>query len=220
MRKSYFLLTTLFVGFLMVFSLQIPGFAQDQVVSKDMFVAAQKGIKHFLKNLDPKILLHFGFSNQAEVDAAVIDEGFQLNSFYFSEGHDSSQLQNLSSLSVPKECWNFIVMKKDQAVALITIAKRNDQWAPVSIGCHGLAKQLQKILESWPRVDGYRLKHIRISRFKSDFVEIQQKGKSLGLIPLSSAKLAMGLDVESFNAQVLFSPEEIATGYQKIRESL
>jgi len=220
MRKSYFLLTTLFVGFLMVFSLQIPGFAQNQVVSKDMFVAAQKGIKHFLKNIDRKTLLHFGFSNQAEVDAAAIDEGFQLNSFYFSKGHDFRQLQNLSSLSVPKECWNFIVMNKDQAVALITIVKRQGQWAPVSIGYQGLAKQMHKILGSWPKADGYRFKHIRISRFRSDCVEIIHKGKSLGFIPLASAKKAMGLDVESFNAQALFSPEEIATGFQKMRESL
>ena len=220
MRKSFFLLTTLFVGFFMFFCLQIPCFAQEQVAVKDIFVAAQNGIKRFLKNLEPKTLSHFGFSNQAEVDAAVIDEGFQLNSFYFTKGHHSSQLQNLSSLSVPKECWNFIVMNQDQAVALITIAKRNGQWVSVSIGCQGLAKQLHKILESWPRADGYRLKHIRISRFKSDCVEIIHKGKSLGLIPLSSARHAMGLDVEKFNAQVLFSPGEISTCFQKIRESL
>ena len=68
----------------------------------------------------------------------------------------------------------------------------DNQWVAVSFSGAELSKQLHDIVETYPRSEGYAHALIRSLQARSDFVEIYQNGKQIGIVPLVSAKVAMG----------------------------
>lgn len=110
---------------------------------------------------------------------------------------------DFSSLVVPTNVWQFLVLNNGQARAILTVDWMNNQWAAVAIGASGLAAQLGKIIEAYPPAQGYTDRFVRLFRAKSDFMEISQQGTVLGIIPFISARVAMRLDRQGFDVSDL-----------------
>ncbi len=189
-------------------ALQIPLISPAAVIpSPDIIGAAQEGIRTLLKESGEQTLNQFGLSGRQEAAASSLGEGFQV----FAVRADSllKNLQDISTLAVPTSLWQFLVWKGGRAIALLTVDRMNDQWLAVSIGASGLANQLKRMREAWLAAEGYEFKLIKIYAAKSDFIEVSQGGKAIGLVPMISARMALGLPSQDLDPRDFHSSEEI-----------
>lgn len=162
--------------------------------------AAKEGLSTFLQAIPQQILPQFGFQSAKETEGAELGEGFQIFTIFPDQLlNDDKNLSDLDSLIVPTDLWEFLVLKDNQAKCVLTVDFFKNRWTTVGIGSSGLAVELKKIVESWPTSGGYQHTLIRIYQAKSDFVEISKEETSIGLIPLTSARVAMGMADHNLN---------------------
>lgn len=211
LRNEFFsnLMIIAFVSILQViFVSSAKGMPPEEVVS-----AAEQGLISFSQNIPSQNLSQLGFLSQDEISKSQLGEAFQVYTIHPNDLLNFGQnISDITSLLTPANLWNFLILVNGQAKAVLTVDFFNDQWTAVGIGSSGLAIQLQKTIESWPLSSGYQYKLIRIYQARADFIEISQDGKVIGLIPLTSGRIAMGLADRNFNASDLHSPENILAG--------
>lgn len=106
---------------------------------------------------------------------------------------------DLSSLLVSTDTWQFLITTRGKAVAIITVDFMDGKWMPVSIGSSELASQLSKLLEVWPTSSGHRYRFIRVYQANSEFMELSTRDGITGIIPLGSARHALGLTKKEFD---------------------
>jgi hypothetical protein len=204
--KRKFLQRLIVIGFILIFQMPFLSSA-DETISLDILNAAQEGIKIFLQ--DTQSSEQFGFSARDEVDSATLGKGFEV----FTVPPDSllkgEASKDLSSLAISTNLWQFVIVAGGKAKVLLTVGFMDRGWAPVSMGSAGLAKELGKVLETWPESAGYQYKLIRIYQAKSDFLEISLGGKAIGVIPLISARVSMGIGKQGFDPQDLYNSEGV-----------
>ena len=123
------------------FSVPVFSFAED--ASKEVLKAAQEGLQIFVKELPKNRLPRFGFLNAQDIDDATVGQGFQ--SFVVASDsllNDMEDSADLNSLLVPLNNWQFLVMTRDKAAAILTVYLDNDTWKPASIGAVEAASEL------------------------------------------------------------------------------
>ncbi len=171
----------------------------DEGVPQEVLNAARQGIATFVKNPQTKNLASLGFVRKAQIDEAAYGQGFPV--CYVPPdlllAADANQVTE--ALIVPTNMWQFLVMSEGAAVSVLTVDYFKGQWTPVSIGASGLASELAALTEAWPQSAGYRYKLVRVYQAKAYFVQISLDEKSIGAVPLTSARLAMNLDDQRFN---------------------
>lgn len=154
--------------------------------------AAREGVLTYVREIPADRVNQFGFSDRGEVEAAALGEGFRI----FTVSPDAllgTAAGDISSLAIPTALWQFLITTGGKAAALLTVDLVEGRWLPVSLGSAGLAGQLDQLMRSWPPSDGYEFRIIRIYQARSDFVEISQAGAVIGILPLTSARVALGL---------------------------
>jgi len=172
--------------------------------------AARNGLKNFLAAVQPQDLKILGFLNQSEADNAELGEGFQLYTIHPDDVLSYREnLGDLSSMLIPTDEWQFIILTKGQAKSLLTVDLMGNRWEAVGIGGARLARQLAEIVERYPSNAGYGHKFIRLYQARSDFVEISNEGRTIGIIPLVSARIAMGLQQHELEVSDLFGLGDI-----------
>ena len=164
--------------------------------------AAREGVLTYVREISADRVNQFGFSDQGEVEAAALGEGFRIFTVSPDALLRAAAGVDISSLAVPTAPWQFLIMTKGKAAALLTVDLVEGRWVPVSLGSAGLAGQLDQLRRSWPPSDGYEFRIIRIYQARSDFVEISQGGAVIGILPLTSARVALGL-ADDFNPRNL-----------------
>jgi len=208
--------------FLFIFSIG-PGQGMATVEdepSQEVVRAAENGLTAFVKNPEISNLDRLGFisvNGQAARDDAIIGKGFRIYTVPPQKILDEKEEVDLYSEAVPQTQWQFLIETQGKAVSLMTIDRMGDQWEAVSIGSAGLADQLKQLLQAWPPSDGYDHRLIRIYQAKSDFLAISKDNKVLGIIPMTSGRIAMNLEGGAFNTGDLRSSEEIV---ESIREAV
>lgn len=90
-------------------------------------------------------------------------------------------------------------MNQGQAKALLTVDMVDGHWKVVSIGAAGLADELLKVVRAWPDTSGCSLRLIRTYQAMSDFIVISKAGATIGIVPLVSARLALGFGGNIWN---------------------
>jgi hypothetical protein len=181
----------------------------DEGPPREILNAAQEGIDSFLKKIELPALYDVGFKSQEDVDNAAIGDGFQIFTIPPERLLNEDVEPDLSILVIPMDMWQFLVRIPTRIVSLITIDRMKGNWKPVSIGSAGLAEQLGIFLEAWPQTQGYSYRLIRVYQAKSDYMEVFSGETSLGLVPLTSARVAMELEDRAFNPADLHDPEEV-----------
>jgi len=171
--------------------------------------AASRGLEDFIKKKPQRALYRHGFADRQEIETAFLGEGFHVYTILPDEFLKEDPNQNLDELLIPTNIWQFIILSHQKSKAVLSVDKFRNQWMAVSIGSAGLAKQLQKAIEAWPESDGYSWKLVRIYQARSDFVAIYQNDVFLGLVPLTSARVAMVLQKLDFFPLELHSLSEM-----------
>jgi hypothetical protein len=208
MKRTFFK-SLIVVGFILTFQMPFFSSADETTPSKDILDAAQLGIEIFFKDPRVKDLPEFGFSSREEADNATLGKGFRV----FRVPPDSLLKEGASedfySLAVPTNLWEFIVVSGGKAKVLLTVDLMNGKWTPVGIGAAGLAKEMNRALEAWPVSDGYQYKLIRVYQAGSNFFGLSLGEKDIGIIPFTSARMAMDLRERGFDPLDLYNSKDV-----------
>jgi hypothetical protein len=195
--------------FVLALSAPGPSFAGN-APPDDIKRAAGEGIVVFLKDKRMGNLQRLGFQSRAEIDNAALGEGFQIFTIPPDKLLNDSLPQDLPSLVIPTNQWQFLIVSGDKANALLTVDIVDGAWTPVSIGSSGLAQQLAALLAAWPASAGYEYRLIRVYQAKSDFIELSHRGKVVGIVPLTSLLVATSGEAgAAYAPRSLHDPKEV-----------
>jgi hypothetical protein len=184
-------------------------FSSDEAPPAAVAAAAEQGVRIFVKDPEVQNLHLFGLSGKEQIDKAALGQGFQVFSIPPDRLINQDASQNIDTLAASTNTWQFLIVTGGKAASLLTVNFFNGQWTPVSIGASGLATEVAALLKTWPSSAGYRCKLIKVYQAKSDFMEIFQGEKSLGVVPFTSGRIAMGLEERDFNPSDLRDSREI-----------
>lgn len=167
--------------------------------------AAAAGISSLLH--DSTTIGHLGLSSRVSVEAATIGHGFQVHTTSFGKSATSTAVTTPEIIK-PTNLWQFILLSADNATALVTVDLVNSQWTAVSVGAAGLAKELQQVVQAWPASSGYDLQLITIYQAMCEFVKVSRYGTDVGIVPLTSARLALNMQDGAFDPYITL-PEAV-----------
>lgn len=178
-------------------------------VPPDIRMAAGEGINIFLKDPRLKNLHQLGIESQSDIDYAALGHAFQIFVVPTEILLNESSPQDVQSLAIPTNVWQFLILHGNKANVLLTVDIVDGKWTPVAIGSSGLAKELNKILEAWPASSGYQYRLFRVYQAKAVFVEISQGDKVIGIVPLTSMNVAIGAPEKEFDPTDLRDAKEM-----------
>jgi hypothetical protein len=180
------------------------GLAAEEVAPMGAIQAAEKGIAEF----PPAVPGQTGLVN------AKLQTGFQV---YTASPAELMKSSHIGSIIIPTGVWRFVVVSNEQPAALITVQQVNGQWTAVSMGGATLAVEISKIMEKWPKADGYTHRFVRIYQARADFVEISRASDEHepGFVPLSSSRVALGITGQ-FDPQTVMYNSEFITSLKEI----
>lgn len=179
---TVFILMVLFAGFGM-YGLAVEADAPDEAIR-----AAQEGLSVFMnRQALPEDVPMTVTGNDSVLQ---LKQGFQMHTV---PPRRLLQCKELHREVVPTGLWRFVVVKEGQPVSLLTTAMVDGKWTAVSMGGAVLAKEIGKVMERWPAEKGYTYRFLRIFQAKSDFVEISKNGKPVGMVPMTAARVALGI---------------------------
>lgn len=160
-------------------------------------IAAETGLASLLKGDFANRRLGIPGSTAA-VATTTIGLGFRI---YTIKPDDlvSTKSNDISSLLIPTNLWEFIVMNQGQAKALLAVDNVGQGWKAVSIGSAELAAELLRVSNSWPESSGYKLTLVRVYQAFSELMVLSGPNGIIGVIPLVSARVAQGKSAISFN---------------------
>jgi hypothetical protein len=219
MKRTIFQ-TLVIVGFILIFQTPLLSSA-DETIPPSVLDAAQEGIKIFFKDTKVTDLYRFGFSSREEADAATLGKGFQVFTVLPGPLLKEGTSKDLNSLAVSTTLWEFIVVSGGKAKVLLYVDLMSGKWTPVGIGAAGLAKEINKALETWPVSAGYQHKLIRVYQATSDFLRVSSGEKISGILPFTSARIAMDLKERGFDPLDLYQSGDVAARIQStVRKNL
>lgn len=185
-------------------------FAENEKPSSEIIAAAKQGINTFVKDPNMTNLQDYGFATKKDIDSAVLGKGYHV----YTVNPDTllnNDTQDLGSMAVPTDMWEFLIMSQGKAVSVLTIAKMNDRWTAVSIGKTGMAEQMGNFIKKWPESKETSHRLIRIYQAASDLMELSQTGKKKGFVPFMSSRAAMGLTKTEFDPSDVHDSKDITT---------
>lgn len=181
--------------------------------------AAKAAVGAFLGKADQQELSQFGFNNQEEFKNAYIGDVFRVHFLQPDAVLNTRNASSLLSVAEDTNLWQFLVLTTQGPACLVTVDYIGNAWTAVSIGGSGLAKQLYDMVQAWPKSGGYELALIKSLQAKSDFLEVYQNSKELGIVPLTSANIAFNREnVES--AMMLRADDVLETLSPVVRQNL
>ncbi len=213
--KSRWLCIALSVGFILFTSTGLTADAPPEILK-----AARKGLNQFLgqENLPPGFPHEFSELNS--IKHIKIGYGFEM----FTVSPDSlaaDQESTLQGMLRPTGVWRFVVNLRGQAAALLTVAQVQGNWAMVSIGGAGLAKEVNRVTAAWPEKNGYKARFVRVFQAKSDFMEISRGTEPMGFVLFKSARIALQMDRYDIQPSTLvYQSEFIETLREMVGEEM
>lgn len=195
---------------LIIVALSIPCIATaGEAPSDDVKNAGRDGIKFHLKNARiDQGYRNMGFESQDDIDNASLGEGFQIYSINIDKLQDETIPQDIQSLATSRNQWQFLVMAGGKAKALLDVFFIGGKWKTSSIRSAELVSEMSGLMNAYPASAGYRYKFIRVFPV-SDFIELSQDGKTLGLFSLEALSSKAGRTAGTFNTGDLLDLQEV-----------
>jgi len=179
-----------------------------EAAPQEVIRAAIDGLGPFLEAIPSQDLEHYGFASSEDLTQATLGKPFKVYTITPDKILTSGQEMKLSSLISPTGLWFFPVVCRGKVRTILTVDFVNGQWKAVAIGSSRLAKQLETVENKWLESDGYDHQLIRIYQAQSDFVAVS-KERTLKIVPLESAAVALKLKKVIEGTYGLYSPSEI-----------
>lgn len=150
------------------FALATPNMAiANDAPSNDVKQVAEKGMRNFLRSDRLDYLHDHGFENQADLDNAVLGEGFEIFTVSLKNILDDAMPRDLQALITPTNQWNFLILVGDKAKAVMTIGLIDGNWVPLEFGSSMLAQEMQNFFAAWQGSHGGSDYHYKLN-FRSN----------------------------------------------------
>ena len=127
--------------------------AQD--VPQEVVQAADEGLPVFLSLITPSQMEDFGFSENDNLDDAVLGRPFQQYLIYNADVIHYKDGDTIYDVLTEPIMWHFPVMIGDESKCLLGVDKIDDNWEAVSIGAALLAQRVDLARRVWPILEGY-----------------------------------------------------------------
>jgi hypothetical protein len=150
-------------------------------------------MKAFLHAEGDKGLDRLGFRAAREVSNASVGEGVRVYELQPRLLLDRADAVSFEGLLEETGMWQLLVMDGTVPKAVLTVDRHQGAIQAVSIGGAGLAEQLNALLVRWP-ASSYDLRFVISHQAGAQFMEIGEGGRPVGVVPLLSARVALGLD--------------------------
>lgn len=129
---------------------------------------------------------------------------------------------DIAGAAAPIEQYCFLAMRGTSPVGLLTVEMIDGRWQAADFGAAQMAVEVNQVFDAWPAEKGYAVRYLRVNQAMSDLFEItdsqQRKG---GIIPLTSARISLGLDQVEFSPVDVLSDTDAIHGLQKaVRRNL
>jgi hypothetical protein len=176
--------------------------AQGPPVPADVRSVADGGMKAFLQAEGGKGLDRLGFRAAREVANASVGDGLRIYRVDPQRLLDRTDAASFDDVVDKTDRWQMLVMDGTTPKAVVTVDRHEGALAAVSLGAAGLAEQLNTSLGRWPATS-YDLRLIVSRQANAELLEVSQRGRVLGVVPLISARVALA-DGGSFDANELW----------------
>lgn len=195
-------------GYSSVFAAEVP---------PEVLQVARSGICDFIKAERSQGSVPYDAAQVQMLEDSELGYGFQVHTV--TPGHLMNGT-DLDSMLTPTGLWRFVVVSEGQPGSLITVARVQGNWTAVALGGRQLAAEVQRVVEAYPAAQGYTHRFIRVFQARSDFIQVSQKGKPVGYVPLSASRLAFQMD-GTFEPGFLLKSSEVVEPLRRIvRERL
>ena len=151
--------------------------------SEDVRRAANEAMKGFLSPDRLDDLRELGFESKADINKAILGEGFEIFTIPPDALLDDTRLQDLHSLITSTNQWSFLVRANDEPKMVVTVGLSKGKWEPVSFGASGFAKVMSLFLNEWPKSSGYRFRYVKVYQANSSFIELSKGKEVIGIVP-------------------------------------
>ena len=126
-----------------------------QNVPQEVVQTAEEGLPIFLSLISPSWMENFGFSENDNLDDAVLGRPFQEYSIYDTDVENYREEDTIYDVLTESLIWYFPVMIADESKCLLGVGKMDDNWEAVSIGNAWLAQSVALARQVWPISEGY-----------------------------------------------------------------
>jgi hypothetical protein len=168
--------------------------ANAQEPPQEVKLPAEAGLPHFLSLIPPEERSSYGFTKDEALDQAYLGEPFNLHTITPPALLGYQPGDSVRALLSKTNLWYFPVMFRDEARAVLVVDQLNGKWQAVSLGYATLAKQLQGVLQQWPRAKGFHPLLIAVFQAKEHLIMVPEVS-SQELISLAPPK--PGLEMQS-----------------------
>jgi hypothetical protein len=129
----------------------------QQDAPPEVIKAAETGVSFFLDRTvaDKSAKVRFGFKENDSQDQARLGKPFQLHFLNSEAVINRSETDNVNSFLIPTGQWYFPVMIDKEVRTILTVASKKGYWKAVAFGQHILAKEVGKLMQTWPKEKGY-----------------------------------------------------------------
>lgn len=159
--------------FIILFSLFSEAFAE--IAPKGVMDATKDGLHSFLKLIPTGELQNYGFAPEDPLAKAHVGTPFRVYTITPSALSNYSPGDTVSSLLSPTGMWYFPIMVNSNIRAILTVDRLNGTWRAVALGQASLARELEEVLQQWPRSKGYEPLLVMVFQAKSYFFTVPQK---------------------------------------------
>ena len=153
----------------------ISGDALAETAPPEAIAAGQAGLFSFLEPITPEEMSHFGFSPGDNISEATLGDPFQLYTITPAKLLNAEEDTPVSTLISPTGQWLFPIVLGGKSRAILTVAQMEGEWQAVTMGKAGLAEEMEKLSNQWPKAKGYEPKVIAIYQAASYFFTIPEK---------------------------------------------
>ena len=208
------LILCMLIGLFMVLSLFIiPVSAEEIPVAARE--AGENGYKSFLKSIPLENLKDFNFSDQDEIDQAVIGDPFKVYTIKPEEILNYNPDTSVEGIISQTSKWFVPVISKGETRTFLIVDLIEGEWKAVGIGSSGLAKEWASALKTYPSSQGFKHTFLRIYQAASDFILLSKNGETQ-MVPMVSGRITLELGEGKG-----YSPSDIILGLQEpVRKNL
>jgi hypothetical protein len=168
--------------------------ANAQEAPQEVMMAAEAGLPLFLSQIPPEARSDYGFTKNDALAQAYLGEPFNLYTIKPPALLGYQPGDSVPALLSKTSMWYFPVMIQDEVRAVLVVDQLDGKWQAVSLGYVNLAKQLQGVLQQWPRAKGFHPCLIAVFQAKQHLIMVPEADPN-NLISLTPEK--PGLEMKS-----------------------
>ncbi|HEY5973693.1 MAG TPA: hypothetical protein VIU41_03035 [Geobacteraceae bacterium] len=150
-----------------------------------------------------------GFESLSDIEKVGLGKGFEIFTINPDKLLDETSSQDFQSLVSTTNVWYFPLVVEGRSKSLLKLRFTEGKWFPSGMGSSKMAKEMADFMEAWPASAGYHFRYIRVFQASSDFIELSQNGKLLGLFSLFSLTRTPGRVAGAFTSSDLLNPKVV-----------